>query len=117
MAVSSSRVKLAWQDNSDNESGFRVQRRVDGSSDWVGIGTTAANATTFLDEGLEPLTAYHYRVQGFNITGVSAFSNETAARTLGSASPDPDGVYSRPGDRWALGRNVSINLRQLSSRN
>ena len=87
MAVSSSRVKLAWQDNSDNESGFRVQRRVDGSSDWVGIGTTAANATTFLDEGLEPLTAYHYRVQGFNITGVSAFSNETAARTLEALPP------------------------------
>ena len=81
MAVSSSRVKLAWRDNSTHAKCFRIERRVDGSSDWVGIGTTTSNATTFLDEGLEPLTAYHYRVQGFNITGVSAFSNETSART------------------------------------
>ena len=105
MAVSSSRVKLAWQDNSDNESGFRVQRRVDGSSDWVGIGTTAANATTFLDEGLEPLTAYHYRVQGFNITGVSAFSNETAARTLEALPPTLTGFTPT---RGPVGAGVAL---------
>ncbi len=81
-AFSSSRIDLAWQDNSSNETGFRVQRRVDGSDDWIEIGTTAANITTFSDEGLEPLTTYHYRVLAFGATAASEFSNEATTITL-----------------------------------
>ena len=81
-AFSSSRIDLAWQDNSSNETGFRVQRRVDGSDDWIEIGTTAANINTFSDEGLEPLTLYHYRVLAFSANAASEFSNEAMAMTL-----------------------------------
>ena len=80
--VSYNGIDLAWQDNSDNESGFRLERRVDDSSDWVEIGTTAANTTMFSDVGLEPTTTYHYRVQAFNIIESSAFSNPVRVRTL-----------------------------------
>ena len=80
--VSYNGIDLSWQDNSDNESGFRVQRRVDGSDDWVEIGTTAANATMFSDTGLEPTTTYHYRVRAFNIIQSSAFSNQVQVRTV-----------------------------------
>ena len=86
-AVSSSRIKLAWQDNSTNEKGFRIERRGAGTRDWVEIGTVAANLTTFLDEGLKPLTTYHYRVQVFDITGASAISNEATTTTLEAISP------------------------------
>ena len=65
-AVSSSQVRLNWRENIDNETGFRVQRRRDDSGEWVVVGTTAANGTTFWDEGLEPTTTYHYRVRAFN---------------------------------------------------
>ena len=81
-AVSSSRINLAWQDNSTNEKGFRVERRVAGTVDWVEIGTVATNLTTFLDEGLEPLITYHYRVRAFNDTASSTFSNDAVATTL-----------------------------------
>ena len=81
-AFSSSRIDLAWQDNSSNETGFRVQRRVDGSDDWIEIGTTAANINTLSDEGLEPLTLYHYRVLAFSATAASEFSDEATAMTL-----------------------------------
>ena len=80
--VSYNGIDLSWQDNSDNESGFMVQRRVDGSSDWVEIGKTAANATLFSDSGLEPTTTHHYRVRAFNIIESSAFSNQVRVRTL-----------------------------------
>ena len=81
-AFSSSRIDLAWQDNSSNETGFRVQRRVGGSDDWIEIGTTTANINTFSDEGLEPLTLYHYRVLAFSANAASEFSNEAMAMTL-----------------------------------
>ena len=80
--VSYNGIDLAWQDNSDGETGFMVQRRVEGSDDWVEIGTAAANATLFSDSGLEPTTTYHYRVRAFNIIQSSAFSNQVRVRTL-----------------------------------
>ena len=81
-AASYNGVDLAWQDNSDGETGFMVQRRVDGSDQWAESGTAAANATMFSDSGLEPTTTYHYRVRAFNIIQSSAFSNQVRVRTL-----------------------------------
>ena len=87
MAVSSFRIELAWRDNSSNETGFKVQRRLEGSGEWAEAGTTAANATTYSDMGLLPATAYRYRVQAFNDTAVSAFSNEAMATTQAALPP------------------------------
>ena len=83
--VSGSRIDLTWRDNSDNETGFRVQRRQGDSAEWVEVATTAANTTTFSDAGLEPTTTYRYRVQAFNSAGASAFSNEAMATTAAAA--------------------------------
>ena len=80
--VSFNGVDLAWQDNSDGETGFLLQRRVDGFPDWVAIGTAAAEATTFSDSGLTPTTAYHYRVRAFNLIESSAFSDPVRIATL-----------------------------------
>ncbi|MDE2666162.1 MAG: hypothetical protein OXI69_08425 [Acidobacteriota bacterium] len=81
IAVSASRIDLTWQDNSSNENGFRVQRRVDGSDEWIGIGTTAANVTMFSDGGVLPATLYHYRVRALGPTVDSEFSDEAMAIT------------------------------------
>ena len=97
MAVSSSRIKLAWQDNSTNEKGFRIERRVGGTGDWVEIGTVATNITRFLDEELETLTTYHYRVVVFGIGRASAISNEARARTLGVMPPTLTGFTPKMG--------------------
>ena len=80
--VSYNGVDLAWQDNSEGETGFGVQRRVDGSDDWVEIARTAADTSAFSDTGVEPTTTYHYRVQAFDIIQSSAFSNPIRVRTL-----------------------------------
>ncbi len=80
-AVSFYQVNLSWRDNSDDEEGFRVQRRVEGSSDWIDIGATAAAATTYSDTGLEPTTTYRYRVRAYRNIVTSAFSNEAVATT------------------------------------
>ena len=58
-----------------------MQRRVEGSSDWIDIGTTAANVATYSDTGLEPTTSYRYRVHAYRNIVASTFSNEAAATT------------------------------------
>ena len=90
IAVSFYEINLSWQDNSDDEAGFMVQRRVDGSSNWVEIGRTKANVTTFSDIGLEPTTIYYYRVRAFkkDVTDVTSdFSNEAQATTPKALPP------------------------------
>ena len=75
------RIDLSWRDNSDEEEGFRVQRRVEGSSQWVDIGATAADLTTYSDTGLEPATTYRYRARAYRNLVASAFSNQAVATT------------------------------------
>ena len=74
-----------------------MQRRVDGSSNWIKIGTTTANVTTFTDKELEPNTTYHYRVRAFIDTVVSSFSNAAQARTLELLPPTLTGFTPKWG--------------------
>ena len=81
-AASATGINLAWQDNSTSETGFIVERRRLGSGKWVRVGTTAAEIEAFASDGLFPNATYIYRVQAFNSSGTSAYSNEAAATTL-----------------------------------
>ncbi len=65
-AVTTTSVALNWQDNSNNESGFQIERAPAGSGPWVVVGTAAANVTSYSDTGLSPATGYYYRVSAFN---------------------------------------------------
>ena len=83
--VSAFRVALAWDDNSNNETGFRVERAV-GSGTFSPLATLAADETTYADDAAQPRTSYRYRVVAFNASGESAASNEQAATTPGDPS-------------------------------
>jgi hypothetical protein len=73
---SSSQINLAWMDNADNESGFVIERKLDG--DFEEIATVDANTTSYASTGLIPETEYSYRVKAINDTGSSTYSNESS---------------------------------------
>lgn len=80
-AISRSRIDLAWQDNSSNETGFQIERSRSGSAFSL-IATTAAGAATYSDtSGLTPNKLYSYRVRAINTAGSSAYSNTASATT------------------------------------
>ena len=87
-AVSSSQINLGWIDNSNNETGFKIERSTD-NVNFSLIVTVAANATSYQNTGLTPVTSYYYRVKATNGTGDSAPSNTASATTLGTAPPAP----------------------------
>ncbi|MCC2668974.1 MAG: repeat-containing protein, partial [Armatimonadetes bacterium] len=66
-----SQVNLSWQDNSSNESGFRIERRT-GSGAFALIATVGANVRAYNNNGLALDTDYGYRVRAFNAGGESA---------------------------------------------
>jgi hypothetical protein len=81
-AVSSSQINLTWTDNSDNESGFKIERRKGTSTSWSVIKTVGANVTAFANTGLSSATQYHYRVRAYNASGFSAYTDVADATTL-----------------------------------
>lgn len=82
VVVSSSKVNLSWTDNSTNETGFKIERRLDGSVSFINIGTVNSNVISFNDTGLVANTTYTYRVLSFNNVGNSLqYSNEITITT------------------------------------
>lgn len=81
-------VNLAWIDNANNETGFKVERSPDGVS-FAEIGTTAANVTSYSDATAISGTAYYYRVAAYNAAGNSAYSNIASVAGVTSAPAAP----------------------------
>jgi predicted phage tail protein len=91
-AVSASQINLTWVDNSNNESGFYIERCANAScTNFSQVAQTSANATTYANSGLSAGSTYSYRIRAFNATGTSAYSNvaqatTTTATTFGAPS-------------------------------
>lgn len=81
IAISHRGIQLTWQDNSDNEDGFRVGCNLYGGSTYFEIADLPANTTSFEHSGLDPLETYRYYVQAYNDIG-EANSNEVEVTTL-----------------------------------
>jgi len=80
---SASQINLAWVDNSNNETEFRIEQCVGAScTSFVDLGFVAANNTAVNITGLAASTAYRYRVRAHNAVGYSAYSNIASATTL-----------------------------------
>lgn len=82
--VSQSRIDLSWTDSTQDETGFRLERRM-GSDPFSQLADLDANQTAYSDLSVQPNSSYTYRVAALNTGGVSAFSNEASAAT----PPDP----------------------------
>ena len=67
---------LTWQDNSDNEDGFIVERKLLVGGVFQQIATVIANTTKLTDMGVQEGFHYCYRVLAFNKIGLSKYSNE-----------------------------------------
>jgi len=90
-------AQLSWQDLSDNEDGFRVERRLETSPDYEEVQTLPPNTTSFIDDQLQPATAYCWRVIAFNEAGDSEPSNEACLQTPADLGFEARLTLGRPG--------------------
>ena len=89
-AVSSSEISLTWQDKSDNEEGFEIERCTgSGCGGFLPLAQVGANDTSYSDLGLGPETICSYRVRAVNSGGNSKYSNIAEATTEPDSSPPP----------------------------
>ena len=82
-AASENIINLTWNDNSNNEGQFRIDRSSNGIT-WSYLAAVKAGAAGYSDTGLIASTAYYYRIRAENTYGNSSFSNIIAATTKGT---------------------------------
>jgi hypothetical protein len=99
--VSSSAIQLDWSDNADNETGFRIERRISDGS-YSTLTTVDADVITYTDSSCAAGTTYDYQIIAYNDNG-DADAAEVSATTytvqeawrlsyFGSTSDSDDGA-------------------------
>ncbi|MEO7137521.1 MAG: S8 family serine peptidase [Gemmatimonadales bacterium] len=93
-ALDHQRIALDWTDNATNETSYEVQRA--SGSTFAAIATLPADAKSYTDGGLAPLTTYSYRVLARNAGGASPYAEASATTTAAppDASPVPRYTWS-----------------------
>ena len=94
-------VRVTWEDNSSNETGFVIYRASEGAADFTRIGEVAADETVYRDDdALELDQTYLY--------GVTALNGDSESTQV---QIDPsDSVTPRPGEPTGATLPVSIVL-------
>jgi hypothetical protein len=83
-ALSSTQIRVQWTDNSTDEAGFRLLRKLGLSGSYTTI-SLGANLTAYTDSGLSPSSQYFYKVHAYNSVGNSADSAEISVTTPANA--------------------------------
>jgi len=80
--VSQTQITLTWRDNSSNESGFKIERKIGADGIWTEIATLPANTTSYSNVGLVPYVQYFYRIKAYDYShSNNSYSNEIEVST------------------------------------
>ena len=71
-------ILLSWVDASSDETSFRLERRLSGSTTWNEIASLGSGTQSYSDTGIGLAIAYEYRVFAAGLAGDSAPSNVVA---------------------------------------
>ncbi len=99
-------VTLHWDDNANNELGYKVERCLGATcTNFQQVNTAPANATSFINYNLTPNSIYRYRLRAYNRGGESPYSNIVKAdTTIKPAAPSNLTATSN-----ASGTQVTLN--------
>jgi N-acetylneuraminic acid mutarotase len=81
---------ISWADQSNNETGFRIERARGAGGAFMLVGVVGRNVTRFVDTNLRPGTKYIYRIRAFNAVGGSVASATDDARTFNASGGQID---------------------------
>ncbi len=87
-APSYDKIDLTWNDNSSDELGFKLERRVAGESAYSQIAELAADTTSYTDSRVVGESAYDYRIRSYNEAADSNYTETSTEITT------PEGSFS-----------------------
>ncbi len=86
--VSDTKMILTWEDNSTDETGFVVERKIGADGIWTEIARLSANTKSYTLSGLNPYTQYFFRIKAYSSKyNSNSYSNEIEVSTGIPKSP------------------------------
>jgi glucose/arabinose dehydrogenase len=107
-AATANQVNLAWTDNANNETGFKIERKSGAGGTYAQIATVGANVATYANTGLTASTTYFYRVRATNALADSAYSPEASATTAAAPVLLTNGSFESNFTGWTVTGNAFI---------
>ncbi|MGC3943120.1 MAG: kelch repeat-containing protein [Chryseolinea sp.] len=89
-AYSENSIRIHWFDNSNDETGFIVERSLNGTT-FTSIATLAANTFTYTDNGLSGGQTYYYRVRADKSTDGPSAATSIVSQATGVSN---NGVWN-----------------------
>lgn len=80
------KVKITWEDQTDGESGFIIERSEGDTENFIAIAELTSNTELYIDSILPEDTQYFYRVFAFNDNFISGIDGITSVSTLSESS-------------------------------
>jgi len=116
-SVNESQVDLTWTDHATNEDGFIIERS-DNGSNYQYLDSLQANQTGYQDGSVAAGNTYAYRLQSYNATGVSNYSNADSVTI--AVEPTGDLVVDLPfnghaSDASGMGNDATVHGAQLTT--
>ncbi len=84
---STTSIAVSWDDNSNNETNFVLERSSPDNNDFQVVATLDPDIASYDDSGLDAETIYFYRLKATNSVGETAYTQEVESSTL-AATPD-----------------------------
>ncbi len=104
-------VILDWADNSNDEAGFTLQKKLSDASSWSTLVELGSDVVHYQDSVVIQRTSYNYRIACFNDYGASSYSNIIEVTT-------PEGPPSAPISLEAIARSqseIALTWRDMSN--
>ncbi len=111
--VPSGSVDLVWTDTSDNETGFKIERKIGDTGDYQSVYLTAN--PYYSDSDTLYCVACYYRVKAYNNSGDSLPSNEVSVMRTTPLTPVITGSYANEPIVSIMLINLSQEVLSLSS--
>jgi fibronectin type 3 domain-containing protein/predicted esterase len=81
VGISTKKIKLFWEDNSNNETGFEIYHATTAGGPYLFRGVVPANTVTYEDDQLLHNQTYYYKIRAINNFGGSSYTAEKSAKT------------------------------------
>ncbi|MFT4666740.1 MAG: hypothetical protein ACI8YQ_002123 [Polaribacter sp.] len=125
-SVSQTAVELNWEDNSNNETAFIIERSIWTNTSYTEVGNVAANVNIFTDGNLQANTAYFYQVKATNAPDESAYSNQVGVATVLTSTKNVGDlaieVFPNPVEDWLTivlpknsGEKILVSIFEMGS--